>query len=725
MAFFAVQAIIAIGLLLLARLFLKGPGEQIAKDDRPTTLANRGDYCPYIMGAWSTGYLFCWAGDDYAFTRSEEVGGSSGGKGLGGGGSTAQEIWFMPAWHMLGHQLTRLNFIDDGGQIVWQGNLNRETTPSGSTIDAGDVGIFRIYWGEWDQPVDPDLAAKIGIASRWPGRAYIYWVEKRLSTSRQWPQLNYHREHGYVSDTLSSPYMLDNGVYRGVNGMHALLQLLAGIDPYGLAIAGCDNLSAEAVAQRCEEEGLACNFVIENGDNVDRAIQGLLLDLGVQMPDHKGALVFMLNRHDDDAVPVLDEGVVLAPEQEITVRTDEGTPNRITYSFKDKNNRWRSNDIKFDEAGLRDQVGHWIAKSYSISSVSDLSVAQTIANRRISEAFGDDATFKIEASRGGLLLLPGSPFQLSDGTPLRVTGVQRDTISPKASIDCVLDAYSVTPDDLILDESNTPPVVTGGAAARDQAFTFFQVPASMTSGGPTIKIVVLRIRAHMGISGAILWASADAAAYNSVGSQNNAASGGLLEESIASTTASPIEDGPLIEALNADIERVQDLTSDPANHEAGSQLCFINNEAFFLRNVTAQSEVEWAPSHAYAVGASVIPTTVVTGLRYVCIEAGTSGAVEPTDWTKARLGLVVDGTTVWQARGFRYRLHGLIRARYDTAQGTHTQGDVAYIQRSTSLLQITAPIFTVGRNLCIKTQPFTSSGNTALSAVSPVCKTLE
>lgn len=68
MAFYAIYLIFAIGLLLLSKLFIKGPG-QVAQDDRPTTIANRGDYCPYIIGGGLEGYGFAWAGDDFAFTR--------------------------------------------------------------------------------------------------------------------------------------------------------------------------------------------------------------------------------------------------------------------------------------------------------------------------------------------------------------------------------------------------------------------------------------------------------------------------------------------------------------------------------------------------------------------------------------------------------------------------------------------------------------------------------
>lgn len=651
-----------------------------------------------------------------------------------GGDTPSQPVWFSPGWHILGHQGTRFNYIEDSGKIVWEGNLRRETTPSGSTIDAGEVGIFRIYWGNSDQPIDPDLARLTGIKSQWPGTFYIYWVEKRLGPSRTWPVLKYHREHAYVGDTsLHSPYMLDNGSYRGVNGMHALLQLLAGGNEYGLGISKCDRLSAAVVAQRCELEGLAFNFTIQNGDTVDKTIQGLLLDLGVQMPDHKGLLLFQLTRHDDEAIPVLDDNVVLSPENEVNITLDENSTHRVVFTFKDKNNRYRDNDIKFDDDGFQDQNGRWNPQTIQIPSASDLTVAQTIANRRSHEIIGDNTSQRVDATRGAHLLFPGKRFKDAIGTPFRITGVQRSTSVSKAVLDCILDAYSSSADVLILDEGNIAPQPASGAAVPDLAVTWFQVPDSITGGIGTEKMVVLRIRGHSGVSGAVVWISGDGSAYISVGHQDSASAGGPIESGILSTDGAIlgttgltyIENGPIFEDLNGDVSRVLDLTSDEMNWIAGHQLLILENEVYFLRNTTAQAEADWIAGTPYAIGASVIPTAAggVTGLRYVCLEAGVSGGVEP-DWTRARLDLVIDGTVVWQARGFRYQLNGMIRARFGSVVDNHVIGAVAFIATQTNLRQLTAPLMVAPNNICVKTQPFTTSGNVPISIVSPICKAL-
>ena len=61
----------------------------------------------------------------------------------------------------------------------------------------------------------------------------------------------------------------------------------------------------------------------------------------------------------------------------------------------------------------------------------------------------------------------------------------------------------------------------------------------------------------------------------------------------------------------------------------------------------------WAASTAYAVGDTILPT-VGNGHRYVCVQAGTSGATEPT-WSKAMGAIASDGTSdpvlKWQEDG--------------------------------------------------------------------------
>jgi hypothetical protein len=57
----------------------------------------------------------------------------------------------------------------------------------------------------------------------------------------------------------------------------------------------------------------------------------------------------------------------------------------------------------------------------------------------------------------------------------------------------------------------------------------------------------------------------------------------------------------------------------------------------------------WTTATGVAVGDVIQPTTA-NGHRYVCTEAGTTGATEPT-WPTSRDGLIGDGTATFQEVG--------------------------------------------------------------------------
>ncbi len=65
--------------------------------------------------------------------------------------------------------------------------------------------------------------------------------------------------------------------------------------------------------------------------------------------------------------------------------------------------------------------------------------------------------------------------------------------------------------------------------------------------------------------------------------------------------------------------------------------------------MTANMQMVWQASHAYALTAVVIPTTFVVGSHtWRCTTAGTSGATEPT-WPDPYLGTdtITDGAVTW------------------------------------------------------------------------------
>lgn len=177
---------------LAASLQDKPKQKNFARDDKPTTLADRGSYIPLVIGRRSIGYIFGWAGNRQVVP---EVTGSTGGKGGGSSKKTYQQIYREDGWHVLcvGPALA-LHAIRQGGVKIFDETIDSGSTPSGSIIDLGKEGAFQIFWGECDQAINTRLGAGIGINSQWPHICSVYWISKRLGPSARWDTIDYEIE---------------------------------------------------------------------------------------------------------------------------------------------------------------------------------------------------------------------------------------------------------------------------------------------------------------------------------------------------------------------------------------------------------------------------------------------------------------------------------------------------------------------------------------------------
>lgn len=193
------HAWVQIGLLILSIALSYIAGKLLAKkvkpkfDDRVTTLATRGSYIPRLIGRRKMGPIFAWAGE--RTTRKEKVSGGKGSDITGGG--PKQVVYIENGWHVLAMgPCKKLHAITQNGEALFAGPITSDSHPSGSTVDLGKEGSFRIFWGEFNQPVNTYLsnAARVTVASRWPGVCYIEWRSKRLGTAAIWPMLEYEIE---------------------------------------------------------------------------------------------------------------------------------------------------------------------------------------------------------------------------------------------------------------------------------------------------------------------------------------------------------------------------------------------------------------------------------------------------------------------------------------------------------------------------------------------------
>lgn len=205
------------GLSLWAASLRKKPkNKNFIRDDRPTTLAERGSYIPVLIGTRRIGYVFSWAGNRKV---KREVSGSVGGKGSKKK-KQYTNIYIEDGFHCVAvgpgeaiHEITQDGtriYPVNGAQItlpnassgitvsdaddLFRWALTRERFPSGTQINLGKEGSFKIHWGECGQPIIEELNAGFGIQSRWPGVLSVLWIKKRLGPSPNWGAIDYVAE---------------------------------------------------------------------------------------------------------------------------------------------------------------------------------------------------------------------------------------------------------------------------------------------------------------------------------------------------------------------------------------------------------------------------------------------------------------------------------------------------------------------------------------------------
>jgi len=220
-----VLLLISVGLSLLAGYLIKKNQKGTVQDETATQLASRGSYCSWLIGVRRLGYVLTWAGNRGA--RKEKVAGGKGGVFSG----PEQEVFEEDGMHVICvGPVKALYEIEQGGEIIFTGPITQESHPSGTAVDLGGEGLFVIYWGEDDQPVNTFLGAanRMTVSSRWPNVCYIEWRRKRLGTQPLWPLMTYTLRREPTGDHLTEtiPWIqptrtlngLTYGTFHAVNG---------------------------------------------------------------------------------------------------------------------------------------------------------------------------------------------------------------------------------------------------------------------------------------------------------------------------------------------------------------------------------------------------------------------------------------------------------------------------------------------------------------------------
>lgn len=699
----AVELIVALALLATSYYLSEKAAKKTNNGDVvPTTLSNRGDYAPLVIGTRRIGYLFCfsWA------RKSKNV---SGGKG-GGGSGAAGKTWRESAWHVLCPGVgTEILSIFANGKRIWKTTISRETSPSGTGFTLADYGVFYVFWGEADQPIHADLAAHLGVNSRHPGMFHIVWVDFFCGSSPTWPQIEYVvRVECQAIALAGSDYIITNGDGRGVNLAHALAQVLCAPFPSGggIAPADIDNDTMEALGVLMQSEGIGANLVMGDGMATQQAVGNLIQDAGAMMPQIQGRLAFIPNRLVTDPVPILSDDIKLPPDFERDINQGDDDVTRTIFTFKNEQAfAYNDTDIIFTDDGEVSDIGRVTNAQVPIFSTTSFVMTNPIARRRSQES-AIAASFKVTVNHGLGRLYPGQKFDDPTYGRLVVVTVLPSDQKPDVELEVVQDIYSVP------DTSDVGDPGGGGGSDLDPlddlGINFFQLPEGIATLAVP-QIVVFRTRAHDQMEGATVLASVDGSTFAVIGNQDTAAAGGLIQSAIAAGDASPIVAGPLFEDSNGDAATdVMDYTGDSVSWGGGAQLAVIDDEVFFLESITVEAETQWAPSTAYLVGQYVIPTGS-TGFRYRCITAGTTHSAEPL-WSITAGVTVADNTVVWEARYYLYRLNNLIRAQYGTTAADHAIGARVFIAQHTDLVPLTSVLFTSGADVTIKTNPFSRNG---------------
>jgi hypothetical protein len=734
---------VGIGLLLLSRLLIKpsaGKGDRGEFDDSIATFAARNEPIPVIIGKRRTGAIVIsvWGRE----TKQEKTASVEGGKGGGGGGGDIkQTVYFENAVHAVAvGPLTKLHAIYQNGEIIWESDSPLGTGPSGAdqtlSVDLGNEGAFTFHFGH-SSAVTKAMFRESGTGEpvtqgKQPFLAMCEWTRKRLGGSPDWPQLEYLVEMFSPSEAINgSSYELvppggDADLDRGINFAHIIWEILTGQFPWGAGLytEDIDAGTLQAFGAICEAEGLCGNLLIK-GETVSDVLQDIMSVCGLFITTHRGKLYFMPIREETTDIPVFDDDFLLTPEAEVDVDMGELKPNRVILSFPSHEQSYRNDGLTVDDDGAASRYLNYRNVEIRTNVVTSRYVMDIVARRKLQEAFGDRQTQRVTVLRGATLLIPGNVVEIPELGVVRVSSMKRDTSSQSAVMEVIIDSFGIGD----TSEGSDPPPSGGGgkAAAADLHVNWFELPYE--DSPEVIAIVVLRIRAHSQINGANVHVSYDDISYQQSGQQGVPAAGGQIASQI-NTTDGPdiIENGPVFTAANIDAAGILDLSVDTAGWTQGRQVAMINDEVFFLRNVDIVAENIWQPSTAYSVGQHVVPPSgAATGLRYVCVSPGTSGADAPIYWPTDPSGSGIDDGDdglQWKAAFFRYQLRGLIRARKGSVAATHASGSWVSIIESSNLTVQRSSLFTVNTTLYVKTQPFTTTQTVDLATVTPVSKLL-
>ncbi len=380
----------------------------------------------------------------------------------------------------------------------------------------------------------------------------------------------------------------------GWNPAVSLYVLLCAPFPYGCGMAASllDTTALLAVASTLAAERLVVNVLVENGQQADGAVTGLLSDLDMILPQIGGLLTPYLIRTEATVMSVpLDNVEGGLPEQQRQVSDFGG--DRYTFQIDDVLNDFGTSDVTLDNDAQAFANNRPQAQTIKLASVTSRSVARQVGVRRavnlVAQVHKVPAMTLLREARSPLFH-PGRSFLLG-GVQYRVAGWKVDTVGLSAEVDAYLDQYGDT--SITYDPDNDDVNYSVPPAAPPEPDLFFNpliLPRSEWADPATPVFGVPRVRANESVNGAAVWLSATAnGTYTQVGEQDTAQAGGVLLGAF-SATPGVLAEGPGLSPYNDDITDVPDLSGDDASYAAGELTLVCEQEVMLLRSVTAQAD---------------------------------------------------------------------------------------------------------------------------------------
>ena len=615
--------------------------------DSPATTSTRGSMIPILKGRSRLGAVIGWVGN----------------RSIWGEGPRESRVstYHEEALHFICvGPVYAIYEILVSGKSVWKGEMTQADNPDGAFIDLGWEGRVYIYWGTATQ-TKCVLEGEYTRNSAWRGICYAVWEFKRLGTSPIWPVIDYEvevrPENDYLPDTSTLTWLPFNG--GGYHPAAMLYELLFSAPPIG---AGLDVLKfnipslAVTLGDALRRERVPCRILLQNGESWESGIAAVLQDFGIligwDVTTEK--YKFTLQRDSLDTIQTVPESLIEDALIESITQHHVNSSDRAVYTFTDAARNYKESTVVWSAEGSLVDSKYPKDKKITIASVTNWDAAIVVSERRSQEDFAKSGVYSMRTSRETLLMYPGQRFYIeNDSQPFILLSSSRVPEEGVTTLTAMRDTYNLSAEVYTITNSGLP---TYSVAEEDPAISILETNRFLNKDSQGLHF--LRIRASSSISGATILFSLDSGStYNISDLDTFVSTGGELTEEMSSDF-SLIEDGPAVSLLGEGLD-TENLEGAENDWRLGLQLCIIDSEIMFLRNIT----------------------------------------------------LLTDTT---------FTLQGLIRSRYGTPKTTHAIGAKVFILRDQNFKLLAGTYMTTGTQIYFKVLPETWNDTIQASEVSPI-----